>query len=564
MGIALVLLFIGASLASSSNLSISFNIGEDIFDQNITVKPSLLLSYTPMSINTTKVGESNRTDGIWPAIFSDRLSDLAVVITIISPMASILFAVYNKRKANEKRRRGRNSFVETSIIRINNEFEPVTMCSANNYDFVLSGYTVSLKTGESLIIPQPLPDPNYFEYLMVAGWGFAKKDGNPMGNMESEEELGTITFLKGDQDKAGDPIKIVQPEWSSLGNHDCIKFLDANPDPDYGDDPSIEEIRDKGIVGKVKSRYTNIHTHWIDLNIYVCILKIPKEAKHLKISLTKPNRTYISLNIAEIIPVTKKEYAKIEKELEKEIQCSTFKNPTLESDKKVKEHLELYRGLRNNEESVDKKQLWDSAKAYIEKENDPGIINVASKLITYALILEKGLETDLEDWKKEILEKLMSRLKKKAGNKELENESAFKDAVQSCVLLSHFYGVKAKYNPQKEAEYIKKAGDMIEEKSKRKEDKELYEALMNLQWRCYVSATKKYDKMSDLATNKDDKMFYLQKAMEIRVKLNEVFERITERHPFSSPIIDNVFENFNEETNLTEKRWNISLRDKYR
>jgi hypothetical protein len=170
MGIALVLLFIGASLASSSNLSISFNIGEDIFDQNITVKPSPVLSYTPMSINTTKVGESNRTDGIWPALFSDRLSDLAVVITIISPMASILFAVYNKRKANEKRRRGRNSFVETSIIRINNEFEPVTMCSANNYDFVLSGYTVSLKTGESLIIPQPLPDPNYFEYLMVAGW----------------------------------------------------------------------------------------------------------------------------------------------------------------------------------------------------------------------------------------------------------------------------------------------------------------------------------------------------------------------------------------------------------
>jgi hypothetical protein len=249
--------------------------------------------------------------------------------------------------------------------------------------------------------------------------------------MKSEEELGTITFLKGDQDKAGDPIKIVQPEWSSLGNHDCIKFLDANPDPDYGGDPSIEEIRDKGIAGKVKSRYTNIHTHWIDLNIYVCILKIPKEAKHLKISLTKPNRTYISLNIAEIIPVTKKEYAKIEKELEKEIQCSTFKNPTLESDKKVKEHLELYRGLRNNEESVDKKQLWDSAKEYIEKENDYGVINVASKLIKYALILEKDLETDLEDWKKEILEKLMSRLKKKAGNKELENESAFKDAKRN-------------------------------------------------------------------------------------------------------------------------------------
>ncbi len=163
----------------------------------------------------------------------------------------------------------------------------------------------------------------------------------------------------------------------------------------------------------------------------------------------------------------------------------------------------------------------------------------------------------------------MSTLNEKAENKELENESYFKDAVQSCVMLSHLYGLKAKFDHQHKAEwkkkgveYIKKAGDMIEMKSKKDKDKELYEALMNLQWRCYVSATKKYDEMSDRATNKDDKMFYLQKAMEIRVKLNEVFERITERHPFSSPIIDNVFENFNEETNLTEKRWNVSLRDK--
>jgi len=157
---------------------------------------------------------------------------------------------------------------------------------------------------------------------------------------------------------------------------------------------------------------------------------------------------------------------------------------------------------------------------------------------------------------------------KKAETKELENESYFKDAVQSCVMLSHFYGSNAKFDHQygakwkkKEAECIEAAGKLIEGKVR---DVELYKELMDLQWRCYVSATKKYDKMSDLATNKDDKMFYLQKAMEIRVKLNEVFERITERHPFSSPIIDIVFANFNEETNLTEKRWNVSLRDKYR
>jgi hypothetical protein len=543
-GIALALLFTGTALASTNNVSTSSSRELHVFDQNTTVELSPLLSATPTPANITKVGESNMTDGIWQAIFSDILRAISILASLTS-VVSLSLLVYNTRNANKKRRDERRSFVETGIITINNEFEPVTICTGN-YDFKLNGYTVSLKTGESLIIPQPLPDPDYFEYLMIAGWGFAKKDGEPMGNMKSKEELGTVTFLKDDQVKAGKTIKIVQPEWSSLGNPDCIKFLDANPDLAYGDDPSVEEIRKKGIVGKVKSDYTNIHTHWIDLNIYVNILEIPEGAKHIKISLTKPNRTYISLNIAEIIPVTKKEYGKIKKALEKEIQSEAIKNGEL------KKLLELYQRLRNEQKPTDddKGKLWSSADEYIEKKD----FYTAYKLIKYALILENNLEGR----NKEILEKLMSTLNEKAENEELENESYFKDAVQSCVMLSHLYGVKAKFDHQhkvewkkKEVEYIKKAGDMIEMKSKKDKDKELYEALMNLQWRCYVSATKKYEEMSNL-----------QKAMEIRVKLNEVFERITKRHPFSSPIIDNVFENFNEETNLTEKRWNVSLRDK--
>jgi len=162
-----------------------------------------------------------------------------------------------------------------------------------------------------------------------------------------------------------------------------------------------------------------------------------------------------------------------------------------------------------------------------------------------------------DDTKKKIFEELMSTLKKKAGTKEFENESYFKDAVQSCVMLSHFYGLKAKFDRQHEAKWKKKEAECMEEAGKRIEGKvrdvDLYKELMNLQWRCYVSATKKYDKMSDL-----------QKAMEIRVKLNEVFERITERHPFASPIIDNVFENYKETTNIIKKCWSDSHSDKCR
>lgn len=387
MGMALVLLLTGAALASTNNTSTSSMTEIHVFDKNSTVKPSPVLSYTPTAINTTTaVSWSNMTAGIWQAIFSDILRALAVAISILASLTSVvslLLLVYNKRNANKKRRDERRSFVETGIIKINNEFEPVTICTGN-YDFKLNGYTVSLKTGESLIIPQPLPDPDYFEYLMIAGWGFAKKDGEPMGNMKSKEELGTVTFLKDDQVKAGKTIKIVQPEWSSLGNPDCIKFLDANPDRAYGDDPSVEEIRKKGIVGKVKSDYTNIHTHWIDLNIYVNILGIPEGAKHIKISLTKPNRTYISLNIAEIIPVTKKEYGKIKKALEKEIQSEAIKNGEL---KKI---LELYQRLRNEQKPTDedKGKLWSSADEYIEKKD----IYTAYKLIKYALILENNLK----------------------------------------------------------------------------------------------------------------------------------------------------------------------------
>lgn len=213
--------------------------------------------------------------------------------------SKLKFATVDHEKARkiefEKMQGERKNFVKNSIIKINNEFEPVTICTTNNYEFKLNGYTVSLKTGESLIIPHPLPEG--FEYLMIAGWGFAKKDGKPMGDIKSGEELGIFSFLKGDQDEAGKPIHIVQPTWKECKrsinceecikrsiNEDldsiCIKFLDANPDPTYGNDPSIEELRKNGIAGKIKSFYKNIHTHWIDLNIYVCLLKIPTGAKY--------------------------------------------------------------------------------------------------------------------------------------------------------------------------------------------------------------------------------------------------------------------------------------------
>ncbi|RJS75175.1 hypothetical protein CW713_09535 [Methanophagales archaeon] len=98
----------------------------------------------------------------------------------------------------EKMLKERKGFVETSIIKINNEFEPVTIYKANNYEFKLNGYTVSLKTGESLIIPHPLPDG--FDYHMISGWGFAKKDSKPMGDLNAKEELGRFTFLNIDQE----------------------------------------------------------------------------------------------------------------------------------------------------------------------------------------------------------------------------------------------------------------------------------------------------------------------------------------------------------------------------
>ena len=469
-----------------------------------------------------------------------------IVLGVFGAIGSFIGIIesYKRRKDRkirfEKMDKERKSFVETSIIKINNEFEPVTLCRTNNYEFKLNGYTVSLKTGESLIIPQPLPDG--FEYLMIVGWGFAKKDGTPMGDINSEEELGRLTFLNSDQDDVGKPILIVQPSWMECTRKNCrecikriikgdeetdsrcIKFLNANPDRTRGGDPSIEEIREKGIVGKIKSLYTNIHTHWVDLNIYVCIVKIPQGGKHIKIVLEKPNRTHISLNIAEIIPIIdKEECAVIWEALEEEIQSETIKKGT------VKPLLELYRELRNNEKSAD--ELWSCAAKYIEKD-----IYMASKLLKYPIILGD----DLDEWKKEIFENLMRML-----NEKVENNKDKEDAAQACILLSHFCGLKAKFDPQhkeewknKGPEYIEKAGDMIEkiwEKNKMKYVNEL----MNLQWRCYESAANGYNALSDF-----------QKALEIRVKLNKVFKRITERHPFASPIIDNVFENFNETTTI--------------
>jgi hypothetical protein len=183
--IVLVLLFTGAILAASCNLATSSNVERNIIDQNSTVIPSPVLSYTPTSINTTKVEESEMTDGIWLAIFS------AIVSAILGISGMVIFDRGKRRKAekiedekrqrdkkieDEKRREERSSFVETGIIKINKEFEEVSICSVNDYPFKLGGYTVSLKTGESLIIPQPLPDLDVFKYLMIAGWGFAKKD----------------------------------------------------------------------------------------------------------------------------------------------------------------------------------------------------------------------------------------------------------------------------------------------------------------------------------------------------------------------------------------------------
>jgi len=460
-------------------------------------------------------------------IVSGAFGGLGTILAMISS--------YDKRKARkvefEKMQKERKSFVETSIIKINNEFEPVTIYKANNYEFKLNGYTVSLKKGESLIIPHPLPEG--FDYLMISGWGFATKDGQPMGNLNSKEELGRFIFLNSDQEPIKELIKIVQPSWGKCNRNKpcrgcddpvCIKFLDTNPDPSYGGDPSIEEVRAKGILGKIKSLYTNIHKHWIDLNIYVWALKIPPNAKYIKIALERQNLSHISLNIAEIQLATKEEYAGIKKALREEIR-----SPTIKDDMKVKQLLEIYQKLRNKEKPSegDKLCLWKFADDYIEKD-----IYIASKLLRYALILEN----DLEEWKKEKVEKLMEKLQEKV---EREND------VQSCVLLSRFYGSKVKFYPEqkkeykkKEAVYIEKAGDMIEEIREVNETR-YKDEMMNLQWRCYESAARKYDEMLDI-----------QKELEIRVKLNQVFERITEKHPFASPIIDNAFENFNKTTNI--------------
>ena len=353
---------------------------------------------------------------------------IEIVLGLFGTLGSVIAVIsyYNNRKAKkiefEKMQKERKNFVKTSIIKINNEFEPVTICRTNNYEFKLNGYTVSLKTGESLIIPHPLP--NGFEYLMISGWGFVKKEGTPMGDINSKEELGRLTFLNSDQQSVGE-LQIAQPGWkcedrsvpcSECNNPKCIKFLNANPDPTRGGDPTIKDIREKGIVGKIKSLYKNIHTHWIDLNIYVCLLKIPQGAKYIKIALEKPNRTHISLNIAEIIPIVDEgECAKIRKALEGEIKSETIKNGT------VKPLLEIYRELRNNGKSTD--ELWSCAAKYIEKD-----IYMASKLLKYALILEN----DLESWKNDILKKIMRKLKEK-----VEKEKDF----QSCVFLAHFYGL---------------------------------------------------------------------------------------------------------------------------
>ncbi len=219
----------------------------------------------------------------------------------------------------------------------------------------------------------------------------------------------------------------------------------------------------------------------------------------------------MSLNIAEIIPATKEEYAEIKTKLEKEVQSS----PSINKED-IKKLLEIYQKLRIEKKFTELDNLWKFIDEYIEKD-----IYVASRLLKYALSFENNL-------KEEIFQKVIRKL-----NEKVEKETD----IQSCCLLSQMYSFNAKFNSEhkedyekKALEYLVKAGDMIEENEAVDKDE-----LMNLQWRCYESAARKYNRLSDH-----------QMELDMRDKLNRVFERITKKHPFASPIMDNVFENFNE------------------
>ena len=73
---------------------------------------------------------------------------IEIVLGLFGALGSVIAVIsyYDNRRAKkiefEKMLKERDSFVKTSIIKINNEFEPVTICSANNYDFKLNRYTV--------------------------------------------------------------------------------------------------------------------------------------------------------------------------------------------------------------------------------------------------------------------------------------------------------------------------------------------------------------------------------------------------------------------------------------
>ncbi|GEM_PF-2278393 len=471
---------------------------------------------------------SNYLDLIVDFIYNYLLIPLSVLLTIYTSGGWFYEKYKYKKKILKEQLENRKSFVETGIIKMNDEFEPVIVHSTKNYDFKLDGNTVSLIAGESLVIPRPIP--NGFDYLLIVGWGCAWKDETFFGDLESKEVLGNFIFINDKQDEIKN-LPIVLPDWTKCGrtnncidceDHACIKLLDANPDPTYGGDPPITELLKTGILGKIKSYYTNIHTQWIDLNIYVSHIKIPPDAKYLKISLEKQNEdiTQISLNIAELFPVTTEEYFEIKESFKKEEKHS----PSIENDDDVKKLFGLYKMLRNGGKNPNIDELLNSVDKYLQ--ND---IYRSSKLLKYALSFRESL---IEERIMGLFEKVVKNL-----NMKVENE---KD-IRSCCLLAHLSNCAAKFDPTNRdnhetmaVKHMVKAGELMEEVYEKNQVK-YYAKYMNLQWRCYESSARKYGELSDY-----------QNAFDLRVELNRVFKRINKKHPFTSPIVDNILENFDE------------------
>ena len=102
MGMALVLLLTGAALASTNNTSTSSMTEIHVFDKNSTVKPSPVLSYSPMAINTTAVSWSNMTVAFGKVISRDWLSDIATVMAILTAVIALCKWRKNKKQVIKK------------------------------------------------------------------------------------------------------------------------------------------------------------------------------------------------------------------------------------------------------------------------------------------------------------------------------------------------------------------------------------------------------------------------------------------------------------------------------